>query len=268
MANEREYEQGSSSKLFYGIDSDGKLFRKANAEDIAKGKNIKEHIKQKGDKAGEIEIRKMVSSIYGYRTAFWIKSSDDFGDFLVVELFENGETAVLQMQLNSSFADDLIRKVPNMKAGNKYELQSWKMQATDQRTGKVIPDKFIRGVSVKDETGNKIEKYISKEIQLKILPLAKVPLYDAESESQSKAFWKMYFMLLTNEFKMRVIPKAHQGFAEWFEENKESYSANPINSDYSEPNLKNDDLNNSEDLFPVIEPVFVGDVAADDDLPF
>ena len=217
--NEGAYSASNFKKNYYGIDGEGRLFRNATDEEKARGgKDIVSHVKTKGAKAGEIVIRKTVPNIYGVVSGFWLHSSEFEGkviETLILELYDNGFKAVLQMPMDSSFAEDVIRKINNIKEGVKYEVQSWKMQATDQVTKKAIADKFIRGVSIKDPVGNKIEKYINKDVQLKMLPLESCQLFDSSTERQSKDFWKMYFMLITNQFKTRVIPKNKERFEEW-----------------------------------------------------
>lgn len=216
---ENSHSATSTRKKFYSIDGEGRLFRKATPDEAASnGRDIVRHEKQKGEKKGEIEVRKVFKDIDGIITSMWVKSSE-FGDSLIVELYDDGTTFSIQMPLDSNFSDDVMRKANNLEVGKKYVFQSWKMQATDPKTNKAIPEKFVRGMSIKDVTGNKVEKYVDKERQLSILPLSKAPFYEATAEYQSKDFWKIYFKMLTKEFVDRLVPYNKKRFEEWAEKN-------------------------------------------------
>jgi len=281
---ENSHNATSSRKKFYSIDGEGRLFRKATPEEAtSNGRDIVHHEKQKGEKKGEIEVRKIVKDIDGIITSMWVKSSE-FGDGLIVELYDDGTTFSIQMPLDSNFADDVMRKANNLEVGKKYVFQAWKMQATDQKTNKPIPDKFLRGMSIKDLAGNKVEKYIDKERQLSMLPLSKAPFYEATAEYQSKDFWKIYFKMLTKEFVDRLVPYNKKRFEAWAEENithvpnaeteqskRPEYSDNWMNETVSTPYPESSKTQTvpssfSDDSFPTLadEPPII----EDDSLPF
>lgn len=216
---ENSYSGNSTRKKFYAVDGEGRLFRKATEQEIAEGgKNIVKHIKAKGANAGQLEMRRIVQSISGIVSDFYIRSSD-YGDTLNIELYDDGTIYALQVPVESNFADDLFRKINNVKEGKKYSLSSWKMQQTDPNTKKPIPDKFSRGLSIKNEFDEKVERFINKEVQEKMLPLSKASLYDPTTERQSKDFWKIYFKVLLNEFKTRVLPTNQKRFRDWYDAN-------------------------------------------------
>lgn len=256
--NEGNFSEKNANTAYYGIDGEGRLFRSPKPKEVEmQDKYIVEHTLQKGAKAGQTVLRKLVPFICGKFTAFWVKTGD-FGDSLIVELSENGFTAVLQMSLDSSFASDLIGKVNNVKEGETYTLQSWKMQAKDLH-GKVIPEKFIRGISIKDQVGNKVEKYLTKEVQQKMLPLANCPLFDKtrSEKEQSKELWQMYLMLLLNEFKTRLIPYNKLRFQKWQEANAVIEQPRPqkveMFNDYGFPSIEDEPQGETVDSTPVLE---------------
>jgi hypothetical protein len=87
MANENSFPTQVGNRGYYGIDGEGRIFRKATAQEIEKGgKDIISHVKKKGANEGQIEMRRTFLSLFGKVSAFWVKTSQDFGDSLIVEL--------------------------------------------------------------------------------------------------------------------------------------------------------------------------------------
>lgn len=282
--NERNFNyQNNDSKAYYGVDGEGRLFRKPTELELDKGgKDIVPHTFTKGEKSGQTVMRKVTQAIYGIVTSFWVKSSD-FGDSLIVELFEKGFTSILQVPIDSTFADSIIRKINNVEAGKVYEFMPYKIQAKDMNTGVLLKDKnglpkFNRGFSIKDGLGNKVDTFITKEKQEQLIPYSTCPLFkkDLEIKSQSSDFWKMYFALVLNAFKDRVIPSNKLRFQTWATLNLaqlEMQEPEPIYENMTvettSQGIKLSDLN-SPDSFPIIEPPinYENGAPVTDDLPF
>jgi hypothetical protein len=181
------------------------------------------------------------------------------------------------MPFESNFANDIIRKIGNAKAGVTYTFQPWKMQKTDANK-RPIEGKFIRGVSIKDTEGVKVEKHFTDEMQEKMLPIGGVPLYDdsRSRKEQSSAFYQIYFKVLDNEFKNRLVPHYKNIFSDWANANISDAPAEPeiVSSAYQEQPRTQSAMANfeplvqpeKEDSFPTLADKPKAE--PEDDLPF
>lgn len=212
---------GGSNKTYYRIDSEGKLFRLAKQGETG----TYEHVKgdKAGTKKGEIEVRKNVMAIQGFIKDLYVHNSQ-YGDSLIIDIIDNdGIISVIALPLDSSFYDDFVRKLPNIKEGKEYLFSSFKMQKKDQNTGKLI-EGFVYGMYIKAVSdGVKIERWFNKET------IGKMEAVDeAMLKSLGKDYWRIYFTLVGNKFKTVVVPKAKKRFLDYWDANN---VPNPINAE-------------------------------------
>lgn len=217
---------GGGNKTYYRIDNEGKLFRLAKQGETG----TYEHVKgdKAGAKKGEIEVRKNVMAIQGFIKDLYIHNSQ-YGDSLIIDIVDNdGVVSVIALPLDSSFYDDFVRKLPNIKEGKEYLFSSFKMQKKDQNTGKLI-DGFIYGMYIKAVSdGVKVERWFNKE------NIGKMEAVDESMlKTLGKDYWKIYFTLVDNKFKTVVVPKAKKRFLDYWEANGVPKSVD--NAEYEQP---------------------------------
>ena len=129
--------------------------------------------------------------------AFW---EGDYGKNLQIEVENAGEKAVLSVGVESSFGEDIMKKLPNIALDKEISFEPF---AFENDKGKQV-----KGVSIK-QGGEKIANYYWDADKKK--PLNGLPKIDGKAENFDKDDWKVHFIkvrkFLTEEVQKLIEVK-------------------------------------------------------------
>jgi len=163
------------NRTFISVLSDGKFHQTVPEGTVNSVK--REYEDKQGGKHSKIEL------VYDEASGFISKLSfndNEYGKSLNIELDGDG---TISLNVESNFADDFMKKLPNIDLNQKVTLAPYSFEDDNKRNR--------RGITVY-QNGNKIENaFWDSE---KKLPKGDLPKVEGDTESFDKDDWKMHFM--------------------------------------------------------------------------
>lgn len=184
---------------------------RVKAEEDTPGAQRRDYELKDGTKGTKWEL--IYSEMYGYIREISFREGD-FGTTCNV-LFEDseGEKTMLNISMNSNFAEDFLKKLPNVDFTKEVTIKPYAFTARD--TGKL--KKGVTLLQIKDGAETKIENFFVDPVDKK-KTLHGFPETKDGGKGYTKSQWNIYF-LQTKEFlqkytKDEVIPNIPESLVE------------------------------------------------------
>lgn len=168
--------QNQEGKIFLNI-VNGKITRRyKNHQKDGNGKQVtveREIVNKKTKKVDKVVIEQYWDDIDGTLVSATIDTTGDYGANLVFEMNDDGENFLLQIPLDSSYGDTILKRIPNIATALRvkfvpYNFESKTELGNDGNPKKIIGcNVFQEGVKIKpkwtkEEPGN-LPKWIKSE---------------------------------------------------------------------------------------------------------
>jgi len=183
---------------YYRI-SDGKIRKKTEKEDP---KAIKRVI----EKTGDVLYERVYNAFTGKILSLWMSSHNEFGNTWNLLCEAADKQYVLQVNEDSRYSNELLKKIPNIKFGETYKITPYQIEEKGKKN---------IGLSLKDKDEQRVDDFyhdFKQDKSGKFTATAKYGFPEFKGDPKDKEDYKIYFIEV-KKFLRNATNK-------WLEKNK------------------------------------------------
>lgn len=146
------------------------------------------------------------NGIDGVLSGLLMREHKEYGKSWSILLDDDKDHYSIQMQENSRYGMDLLRKLPNLHKGHVYSFTPYDFEVDGARKS---------GLSIKTDTGDKVQSFYQtfetgKEGETIVKNINGFP--DFTGDRKDKDDWKIYFAQVTKILRLKAIDYLKQDF--------------------------------------------------------
>jgi hypothetical protein len=174
-------------------------------------------------KDGSFVFEQVWRSVDGILKDVIFKPDNEYGNKWNVILYDGTEEFGIQIQEDSRYGADFLRKLPNLKRGENYTITPYDFEHNGEHR---------IGISIVDQSGNKVQSYYQKFTgdgkETKVENINGFPNYDGDWKDKDEV--QIYFKRITKFLRNAGIEFLKSGFSTHFVE-QEPQTAEPPEKD-------------------------------------